>query len=121
MHLSTLYAKLLREGRRDGRPGGLHLALRQATRWRLLAVNPASDLELPTVPKSEMVTLTREQAGVLLAAAEPRPLMRSLVLLGVATGARLGELLASPGPTSTWRQAPCGSAGRGGSSTGGCR
>jgi len=106
VHLSELYARLLREGRRDGRPGGLaprtvghvhrtvHRALRQAVRWQLLARNPASDLELPTVPKSEMVTLTREQARVLLDAAKARPLMYWLVLLGVATGARLGELLA---------------------------
>jgi integrase len=106
VHLSELYARLLREGRRDGRPGGLaprtvghvhrtvHRALRQAVRWQLLARNPASDLELPTVPKSEMVTLTREQARALLDAAKARPLMYWLVLLGVATGARLGELLA---------------------------
>jgi integrase len=106
VHLSELYARLLREGRRDGRPGGLaprtvghvhrtvHRALRQAVRWQLLARNPASDLELPTVPKSEMVTLTREQARALLGAAKARPLMYWLVLLGVATGARLGELLA---------------------------
>jgi len=106
LHLTDLYARLLREGRRDGRPGGLsprtvghvhralHLALRQATRWRLLAINPAYDLELPTVPKSEMVTLTREQASALLERALGRPLMHMLVLLGVATGARLGELLA---------------------------
>lgn len=104
-HLSDLYAKLLREGRRDGTGGlaprtvghvhrALHRMLKQAVRWRRLAVNPAADLELPTVPKSEMVTLTREQASVLMKAAEARPLMRNLVMLGVATGARLGELLA---------------------------
>jgi integrase len=105
-HLDALYARLLREGRRDGRPGGLHprtvghvhrvvhRVLKQAVRWRLLSVNPAADLELPTVPSSEMVTLDREQAGRLLEAAERRPLMRWLVLLGLATGARLGELLA---------------------------
>jgi hypothetical protein len=68
--------------------------LKQATRWQLIARNPASDLQLPTVAKSEMVTLTREQAGGLRMAAEQRPLMRYLVLLGIATGARLGELLA---------------------------
>jgi integrase len=106
MHLSELYARLLREGRRDGRPGGraprtvghvhrtVHRALRQAVRWQLLARNVASDLELPTVPKATMVTLTREQARALLDAAKTRPLMYWLVLLGVATGARLGELLA---------------------------
>jgi integrase len=105
-HLSDLYAKLLREGRRDGKPGGLHprtvghihralhRMLKQAARWQLIARNSAADLELPSVPKSEMVTLTLEQAGRLLKTAEPRPLMRLLVLLGVATGARLGELLA---------------------------
>jgi integrase len=105
-HLADLYARLLREGRRDGRPGGLsprtvghvhrtiHRALRQAVRWQLLARNPASDLELPTVPKAEMVTLTREQARVLLEAAAERSWLHTLVLLGVATGARLGELLA---------------------------
>jgi len=41
-----------------------------------------------------MVTLSREQAAALLKAAERRPLVRVLVTLGVATGARLGELLA---------------------------
>jgi integrase len=110
VHLADLYARLLREGRRDGRPGGLaprtvghvhralHRMLKQATRWQLIARNPATDLELPSVTKSEMVTLTREQAGRLRAAAEMRPLMRYLVLLGVATGARLGELLALAWP-----------------------
>ncbi len=105
-HLADLYARLLREGRRDGRSGGLsprtvghvhrtvHRALRQAVRWQLLARNPASDLELPTVPKTEMVTLTREQARTLLDAAAERSWLHTLVLLGVATGARLGELLA---------------------------
>jgi integrase len=110
VHLADLYARLLKEGRRDGRPGGLaprtvghvhralHRMLKQATRWQLIARNPATDLELPSVPKSERVTLTRDQVGILRAAAEQRPLMRNLVLLGVATGARLGELLALAWP-----------------------
>jgi integrase len=41
-----------------------------------------------------MVTLTREQARTLLDASAGRPWLHTLVLLGVATGARLGELLA---------------------------
>ena len=41
-----------------------------------------------------MVTLTVEQARTLLEAARPRRWLYVLVLLGVATGARLGELLA---------------------------
>jgi integrase len=103
LHLSDLYVRLLQRGRRDGRPGGLkprtvghvhraiHRMLKQAVRWRLIAINPASDLELPTQP---MVTLTVEQARALLKAARPRPWLHALILLGVATGARLGELLA---------------------------
>jgi integrase len=68
--------------------------LKQAVRWRLLALNPASDLELPAVAEAPMVTLTRQQAHTLLAAARPREWLYGLILLGVATGARLGELLA---------------------------
>ena len=70
----------------------MHRALRQAVRWRLLAVNPAADLELPPVAAAPMVTLTHEQARALLAVAEGW--QHTLVLLGLATGARLGELLA---------------------------
>jgi integrase len=100
MHLSDLYAMLLREGCRDGLSArsvlhvhrALHRALRQAVRWRLLAVNPAADLELPPVTDAPMVTLTHEQARALLAVAEGW--QHTLVLLGLATGARLGELLA---------------------------
>jgi integrase len=103
-HLSDLYGRLLRDGRRDGRAGGLsprtvghvhrcvHRMLKQALRWRLLAYNPAADLELPSVAPAPMVTLTHEQARALLGAAQGW--MYTLVLLGLATGARLGELLA---------------------------
>ena len=107
VHLSELYAKLLREGRRDGRPGGLsprtvghvhrtvHRALRQAVRWRLLAVNPAADLELPTVTAPRMATLDAEQARRLLAAVSTAPTwLRMLTTLGLALGCRRGELLA---------------------------
>jgi len=107
MHFTDLYARLLREGRRDGRPGGLsprsvghvhraiHRALHQAVRWRLLATNPAADLELPPAGKTEMVTLDHQQAARLLAAVEEAPTwLRMLVILGLALGCRRGELLA---------------------------
>jgi integrase len=106
MHLSEPYAKLRIEGRRDGKPGGLHprtvghvhralhRMLKQALRWNFIGRNPATDIELPSIPGSEMVTLSREQAATLLKAAERRPLMQLLVMLSVATRARLGELLA---------------------------
>jgi hypothetical protein len=60
IHLSDLHTTLLRQGRRDGKPGGLHprtvghvhralhRMLKQAVRWQLIATNPAADLELPT-------------------------------------------------------------------------
>jgi integrase len=107
--LDGLYAQLLAGGRLDGRPGGLsarsvrnvhktvHKMYRQAVRWRLLAANPAADLELPPVVEPRMVTLDHEQARRLLeAAAGPRRVgwWAPLVLLAVATGARRGELLA---------------------------
>jgi site-specific recombinase XerD len=99
VHLSELYAKLQRHGRRDGRPGrlhprtvghvhrALHRMLKQAVRWRCIAQNPATDIELPSIPKTEMVTLSREQAAkaaALLEAAERR-------LARVALGAEVTE------------------------------
>jgi integrase len=104
-HLTDLYALLLREGRRDGRSGGLsartvghvhrvvHRALRQAVRWQLVARNVAADFELPRASDAPMMTLDHEQARRLLEAAEGTWL-HVLVLLGAATGARRGELLA---------------------------
>jgi integrase len=74
----------------------VHRMLKQAAR-QLVARNVAGDLELPSVPKSEMATLTRQQAKAMLGAAEAaigRPWLHPLALLGVATSARLGELLA---------------------------
>jgi len=107
MHFTDLYARLLADGRRDGREGGLsprtvghvhraiHRALHQAVRWRLLATNPAADLELPPAGKTEMVTLDHDQATRLLAAVEEAPVwLRMLVTLGLALGCRRGELLA---------------------------
>jgi integrase len=105
LHLSDLYERLLREGRRDARPGGLsprtvghvhralHRMLKQAVRWDLAARNVASDLELPSVTPAPMITITQEQAQELLVAAEGT-WKHTMVLLALATGARLGELLA---------------------------
>jgi integrase len=73
----------------------VHRALKQAVRWQLITRNPASDLELPTVPKSEMITLDQDQAARLVAAVEQAPAwLRMLVTLGLALGCRRGELLA---------------------------
>jgi integrase len=73
--------------------GVVHRALRQAVRWQLVARNVAADLELPPAVDAPVVTLDHGQARRLLEAAEGTWL-HMLVLLGAATGARRGELLA---------------------------
>src|SRR6266542_969373 len=123
-HLSDLYAKLLREGRRDGKAGGLHprtvghvhralhRMLKQGARWQLIARSPAADLELPSVPKSEMVTLTREQAGRLL---RRRSRARSCVTWSCSEWRPARDSASysrSAGPTLTSRRARCGLAGQ---------
>jgi integrase len=103
LELQALYDHLLIAGRRDGAGGlhprtvghvhrVLHRALKQAASWHLVARNVAGDLEPPKVPASAMVTLTAEQARGLLEQAEGW--LHTLVMLGAATGARRGELLA---------------------------
>jgi integrase len=62
-------------------------------RWQLAARNVAADLELPPATDTPMMTLDHEQARRLLEAAAGTWL-HMLVLLGAATGARRGELLA---------------------------
>jgi len=58
-------------------------------------VNPAADLELPTVTAPKMATLEQDQARRLLATVETAPAwLRLLVVLGLALGCRRGELLA---------------------------
>jgi integrase len=70
----------------------LHRARKQAAGWHLVARNVAGDLEPPKVPASAMVTLTAKQGRELLKQAEGW--LHMLVMLGAATGARRGELLA---------------------------
>jgi integrase len=105
LEVQRLYAQLLTSGRKDGRPGGLsrttvghvhralHRALEQAVRWRLLGRNVVRDAELPPGERAAMVTLDRELARRLRAVAEGSTL-EIFVALGLATGARRGELLA---------------------------
>jgi integrase len=68
-------------------------ALRQAVRWRLLAVNPASAVDLPRLKAREMQALGPDEAGRLRKAlAGTRFEALFLVLLG--TGLRPGEAFA---------------------------
>jgi integrase len=103
LHVQQLYARLAVDGRRDGAGGlgprtighvhrALHRALKQAVRWQLVARNVCADLEPPSVPDAGMVTLTADQARQLLEHADGW--LHIMVMLGAATGARRGELLA---------------------------
>ena len=70
----------------------LHKALKQAFHWRLISFNPADTVSPPTVPKSEMQTLTPAQAMKLIEGAADAT-FRTLYALAVGTGLRRGELL----------------------------
>jgi integrase len=101
LELQALYDRLLIAGRRDGTCGWTRArsarapraarARKQAASWHLVARNVAGDLEPPKVPASAMVTLTAKQARELLEQAEGW--LHTLVMLGVATGARRAQLL----------------------------
>jgi integrase len=103
LEVQALYDRLLVSGRQDGSGGlsartvghvhrCLHAALRQAVRWRLVGRNICADLQPPKASDPPMVTLTAEQARTLLDRADGW--LHTMVLLGAATGARRGELLA---------------------------
>lgn len=104
LHIQEFYAEALRSGRRDGRGGlsrrsvvhlhrVLHLALRQAVRWQLLARNPAEAVDPPRPRPREMRVLDEDQMGQLLRLAVGTPFYVA-VLLAVTTGMRRGEILA---------------------------
>jgi len=104
-HLQKLYNDLLKNGRKDGKEGGLsprmvrythsiiHHALEQAVKNGLVVRNVSKATERPKQPKKEMATLTAEQVDALLEEAKNDRLYPALVL-EFHTGLRLGELLA---------------------------
>ena len=70
----------------------LFQALEQAKAWRLLPVNPAENLTLPRIVRTEMQVFTAEQARAFLASEEGRreyPLWH----FAIATGMRPSEIL----------------------------
>jgi integrase len=105
-HIQRAYAEALTPGvRRDRRVGALsartvlqhHRVLREAlahaVRWQLIARNPADAVAPPKPARHEMRVLDRMEAQALLAASGDDPLY-CLLHVALATGARLGELLA---------------------------
>ena len=96
--LDTLYARKLEEGLSPRTIGDIHgvihLALKQAVRWRLIARNVSEDVSPPRDTQlHERQTLTPEQAQQLLATASGHRL-EAMITLALATGMRRGELLA---------------------------
>jgi integrase len=71
----------------------LFAALKDAVKWKRLAVNVCTVVTLPRLAQSERQPLTKEQALQLLEAANGNRL-ECLLTLALATGMRLGELLA---------------------------
>jgi integrase len=97
IHLTELYAKLLKDDLSARTVNHvhrlLHQALGQAGAWELVKQNVASLADAPRASAAEIVILTPEQVGQVLKGVEGRTL-RPIVALALATGARRGELLA---------------------------
>ncbi len=104
MHIQSHYAEAQKTGRRDGNGGLsartvlhhhriLRQALKQAVRWRLIALDPTDAVVAPKPEHKEVAPLDEAQTAVLLEAAEGTTLYMPL-LLAVTTGLRRGELLA---------------------------
>ncbi len=101
-HIQGFYARLLREGRLDGKGGlsprsvqrqhqVLHVALRHAVQWQLLSLNPADAVQPPRGQRQEIRPLGLDEIQRLLTAADETP-YGTLVNLALMTGLRLGEL-----------------------------
>jgi integrase len=71
----------------------LYAALQDAVRWKRLAINVCDAVTLPRLTRPEIHPLNQEQAQRLLEAAKGNRL-ECLLTLAIATGMRLGEILA---------------------------
>jgi len=96
-HLASFYSALLKSGLSPRTVGHchrlLHRALGHAATWGLAQNNVASLVSPPKVQHDEMVILDRDHIGKLLQRVKGRTLY-PILMLGLATGARRGELLA---------------------------
>jgi integrase len=71
----------------------LSQALKQAVRLRLIARNPAEDVDPPRAARRDMNILSHEQSAALIKIAEPTGLYLP-VAIALTTGMRRGEILA---------------------------
>jgi integrase len=108
VNLAELYAKLLREGSKQrGKPANtglsprtvghvhraIHKALTVAVEWGVIQRNAAEVARPPKLERTEIEILSVEQARMLIEKLKGHPLY-PIVVLGLATGMRRGELLA---------------------------
>jgi integrase len=105
LHIETHYARLAKEGRKDGREGGLSAqtilhhhrliseAMQKAVTWKLRTHNPADGVTPPSVRRREVTPIDEAQAAWLVTAAEGTRLYIP-VLIAVCAGLRRGEILA---------------------------
>ncbi len=101
--LTEFYARLLREGGRNGRALSarsvgnvhrlLHAALQHAVRWGLIAANPADKVRAPRVESPEVEILDVTGITALLERLRGKSLYM-VAVLGLSTGMRRGEMLA---------------------------
>jgi len=108
-HMNDLYSALLRDGRKRKGKGNDCLGLRprsvlhvhrithamfaEAVRSAVIAVNPCSNVRPPRVARTEQRVLTEAEVQRLLAEAKDDKLF-PLLTTAIATGARMGELVA---------------------------
>ena len=112
LHIQAYYGKALTTPRKRTKRGGdvdelaplsaqtiqhhhriLSEALKQAVRLRVIARNPAADVDPPRPVRREMNILDQEQTAKLLKAAEGSAIY-IVILIAVTTGMRRGEVLA---------------------------
>ncbi len=104
LHIQGYYSDALESGRLNGQGGLaprtvhhshriLSEALRQAVRWRMLAINPAEAVTPPKPEETEIEILNNDELVRLLQAARPTRYFPA-ILLAATTGMRRGEVLA---------------------------
>jgi integrase len=96
--LDSYYNALLKDGMSPATLMHHHrvirAALNQAKKWKMTPENPADDVDLRTAPKPEMHVPTIDQARALTlrAAESSSPDLGPILLFGMLTGMRRGEL-----------------------------
>lgn len=116
LQIQAFYTHCLRDGRKDGKPGGLSLksvhlyhrllkaALSHAVKMRLLTSNPCDLVQLPTPPKKRFPIYTPEQVELLLESIRDDPHTYLAVLVGILTGLRKGEVAGLKWSAINWQQ-----------------